>query len=114
MQAKQNPCGICYPRKIVGYGGGGGDHQQRAFENIKHELSAQPVMALYDPHSETVVSADASTYGLGAVLIQRQRDGNCRPVAYASRAMTNTEQMYAEIEKEALALTWLARDSVAT
>ena len=63
-------------------------------------------MALYDPHSETVVSADASAYGLGAVLIQCQWDGNCRPVAYASRAMTNTEQMYAQIDKEALALTW--------
>ena len=74
------------------------DHQQRAFEDIKHELSAQPVMALYDLHSETVVFANASAYGLGAVLIQRQRDGNtgnCRPVAYVSRAMTNTEQMYA-------------------
>ena len=29
-----------------------------------------------------------------------------RPVAYASRSMTDTETQYAQIEKEALALTW--------
>ena len=90
------------------------DSQKRAFEDIKHELSVQPVMVLYDPQSETVVSADASAYSLGAVLIQRQRDGNCRPVAYASRAMMNTEKMYAQIEKVALLSRVLVRDSVIT
>lgn len=29
-----------------------------------------------------------------------------KPVAYASRSMTNTERRYAQIEKEALAVTW--------
>ena len=57
-----------------------------------------PVLALYDPIRETVVSADASCYGLGAVLLQRQPDGIMKPVSYHSR--------YAQIEKEALAFTW--------
>ena len=54
----------------------------------------------------TTVTADASSYELGAVLTQKQSDGSWRPVAYASRALTNTEVRYAQIEKESLAATW--------
>jgi len=75
-------------------------------EALKHILSSDPVLALFDPNLDTVVSSDASFFGLGAVLLQKQSNGTRRPVAYASRTMTSTEQRYAQIEKEALALTW--------
>ena len=52
------------------------------------------------------MSADASAYGLGAVLCQKQPNGSSRLIAYVSIAMTECEQRYAQIEKEALALTW--------
>ena len=64
------------------------------------------MLALYDPHQETTISADASSYGLSAVLTQKQPDGDWRPIAYTSRALPSTEQKYAQIEKEALAVTW--------
>ena len=83
-----------------------GESQQRAFQEIKQELSSAPILALYDPNLDTVVSADASSFGLGAVLMQKQPDASWRPVVYASRSLTPTEQRYAQIEKEALALTW--------
>ena len=65
-----------------------------------------PLLSLFNPTRETVVSADASSYGLGAVLIQRQPDGGMTPISYNSRSISPTEQRYAQIEKEALALTW--------
>ena len=72
---------------------------------MKQELTKPSTLALYDPNADTKVSADASSHGLGAVLLQKF-DGIWKPVAYASRSMTETEKRYAQIEKEALATTW--------
>ena len=43
--------------------------------------------------------------GLGAVLLQLHH-GEWKPIAFASRSLSDTERRYAQIEKEALALTW--------
>ena len=69
------------------------------------------MLALYDLNKETKVAADASSYGLGGVVLQRQPDDTWRPVSFLSRAMTPTETRYAQIEKEALALTWACERS---
>ena len=82
-----------------------GHTQDQAFANIKSELSKPTILTLYDPAKETKITADASSYGLGAVIMQRQ-DSEWKPTAYASRSMNETEQRYAQIEKEALAITW--------
>ena len=82
-----------------------GPEQETAFTRVKEELSKPTVLALYQPGSETKIAADASSYGLGAVLLQRTAN-TWKPVAYASRALSETEKRYAQIEKEGLAVTW--------
>ena len=81
--------------------------QERSFGLIKQELIRPPVLALYNLTAETKISADTSSHGLGAVLLQRSTSSNVwKPIAFASRAMSETEKHYAQIEKEALATTW--------
>jgi len=83
-----------------------GPAQQEAFQQLKADMASEQVLALYDLEKETIVSSDASSFGLGAVLMQKQPSGEMRPVAYASRSMTETERRYAQIDKEVLAITW--------
>ena len=79
--------------------------QATAFKEVKRELTAAMTLTFYDPSADARVSADASAYGLGAVLLQKCKDG-WKLVAYALRSLSETEQRYAQIEKEALAITW--------
>ena len=48
-----------------------GETQQKAFEETKSVLSSTPVLSLYDQKRPTRVSADASSFGLGAVPMQQ-------------------------------------------
>ena len=80
--------------------------QDKSMEIIKSMLSSAPVLTHYNPELKTIISADASRQGLGAVLMQVQQDGQRGVVAYASRSLIDAEQRYAVIELEALASTW--------
>ena len=75
--------------------------QQKAFEEIKVLVTKSPVLEHYDVKLPIVLQTDASRYALGACLIQSDK-----PVAFGSRSMTTTEQNYAQIEKELLAITY--------
>ena len=60
--------------------------------------------------ADTKVSADASLFGLCAVILQRTDSKSpWKPVAYPSSTMTDIERHYAQIEKEAMALTWACK-----
>ena len=75
---------------------------------MKEEIVKPTVLALYNSTADTKISADASSFGLGAVLLQKEGKA-WRAVAFTSRAMTDTECFYAQIEKEALATTWACK-----
>ena len=92
-----------------------GTAQSSAFTRIKEELSTTTTLALYDPDALTKILADASSYGLGAVLLQRpQSESEWRPTAFASRSMTHTQRRYARIEMEPRATTWACRKFLGT
>ena len=76
------------------------DHEQEAsFERLKQMASSTPVLGYYDPSKPLTLSVDASSNGLGAVLLL---DGKL--LAYASRALTPTQERCAQIKHETLAI----------
>ena len=75
-------------------------------QRAKNSLTSDCVMAHYNPEAETELMVDASPVGLGAILMQS--DGHeTRPVAYASRTLTDVERRYSQTEREALAVVWV-------
>ena len=77
------------------------EQHKKSFTCLKKKLVSAKVLAYFDPSKISTLSVDASKDGLGAVLMQEGR-----PVAFASRAMTETECRYAQIEKETLAVVF--------
>lgn len=63
---------------------------ESAFEELKHLLTQD---------KELAIQCDASGQGLGTTLLQEGKS-----LAYASRALSDTETRYATIKKEILAI----------
>ncbi|XP_063366280.1 uncharacterized protein K02A2.6-like [Cydia amplana] len=82
-----------------------GCKQETAFETLKQAISKIPTLGYYDVTKKTIVIADASPVGLGAVLVQINNN-EPRIIAFGSRTLTDCERRYCQTEKEALALVW--------
>ena len=78
-----------------------GQVEEDTFTCLKTSISSAPVLKFFDPKEPVTLSVDASSKGVGAVLLQ-----NDRPVAYASKALTLSQENYAQIEKEMLAIVF--------
>ena len=73
-----------------------------------HETAFKAIVTLsyFDPALDTRIQVDASTKGLGAALVQIDERGREKIIAFASKALTPTEQRYANIEREMLAVVF--------
>jgi transposase InsO family protein len=81
-----------------------GDAQQEAFDKIKDLLVNKPILSVYDPAARTELHTDACSLGLGAILLQEQKNGKLLPVSYYSRKTTREESLYSSYELEGLAI----------
>ena len=81
-----------------------------AFQKLKELCSNTPVLAYPDYRQKFKLYTDASESGLGAVLTQIKEDNLERPVAYASRTLSKSEQNYDAHKLEFLALKWAITD----
>lgn len=82
------------------------DECNKSFCRVKKMLLSSEVLAHYDPVLPLVLTTDASSVGVGAVIAHQMPDGSERPIAYASRVLNEAEKAYSQIDKEALAIIY--------
>ena len=83
-----------------------GSAEKDAFNYLKNIAMKNTTLAHFSQRHETFLIVDAGPEGVGAILAQQQPDQSLRPVHFASKTLTKTEQSYSQIEKEALAVLW--------
>ncbi len=74
---------------------------EAAFQKIKDAIMIDTTLRYFDTNEPVTIQVDASQTGLGAALVQ---DG--KPVAFASKALTDIKKRYANIEREMLAVVF--------
>ncbi|GFR31845.1 retrovirus-related Pol polyprotein from transposon 17.6 [Trichonephila clavata] len=74
---------------------------ERDFELIKQAIMKSPCLKYIDKNKAVTVSVDASKNELRAVLLEEGQ-----PVAYGSVSLTQTQQRYAQIENELIAVIY--------
>ena len=78
----------------------------KAFLQSQELLTSDDVLIHFIPDYKLILACDASPYGVGAVLAHEMPDGSERPIAFASRTLSDTEKRYGQIEKEGLACVY--------
>ena len=63
-----------------------------AFTQLKNKITEIPCLAHYNSNLPNTITTDASTKGLGATLWQEQHNGKIKPIAFASRFLSDTEK----------------------
>ena len=69
------------------------------FQHVKDAVVSDTTLQYFDPLLPVTILVDASQVGLAVALLQ-----NNKPIAFASKALTNTKCCYANIEKKMLAI----------
>ena len=83
-----------------------GNEEETAFLEAKKLLKSNSLLVHYNPDKPLVLTCDASSYGLGAVLEQECENGMLKPISYASRTLSKSEKNYSQTEKEGLGVVW--------
>ena len=73
----------------------------RSVSEVKEIFGISSLVGHYDLKKPVRVAVDASSFGLGAMLSRLSEDGEEKVIAFASRTLSQSEQNYSVIERDA-------------
>ena len=82
---------------------------ETAFEEMKEALTSTPVLGFPNLKKEFILDTDASFDTIGAVLSQRDENGQEKVIAYGSHTMSSHEIGYCITRKELLAIYYFCQ-----
>ncbi len=82
------------------------DAQRQAFESLKHFLTHAAVLAFLDYKQLFTMRKDASTLGVGAVLMEAFESQPRHVIAYARRVLNSAESKYSVTHLDVLDVVW--------
>jgi len=84
------------------------DEQDSAFRVLKDRLTEPPVLTMFDPNAEvTELHTDASSLGLGAMLLQSKKTGGSLKLIYCiSKKTSDSESKYHSSKLELMCVVW--------
>jgi hypothetical protein len=77
---------------------------ENAFLTIKDAFTRRPVLSMPDVSSPFFVMSGASLTATGAVLMQKDSNGDLHPCAYLSKTLSSAERNYDNYDRELLAV----------
>ena len=86
------------------------DAAQLSLDTLKDKLAAAPILGTIDYSRKTVLCTDASGHGIGAKLVQHNKDGSEVVIAYYSRVLQPHEFNYDVTTRETLAVLSAVRN----
>ncbi|KAL1447741.1 hypothetical protein WDU94_005516 [Cyamophila willieti] len=75
------------------------DIHSKEFNELKQLICNAPILSYYDVRKPIVLTVDSSKDAVGACILQEGK-----PIAYASKSLTETQKQWAQIEKELFAI----------
>lgn len=80
-------------------------HEIECFNKMKQVLSSSDILIYPDFNKPFILTTDASNFAIGSVLSQGEL-GKDKPIHFASRTLSRTEEKYSAPEKEMLVIFW--------
>ena len=69
------------------------EEQNIDFKHLKKEITAQPRLPHYNSNKENIVTIDVCKAGLERALLQKQTNGDLKPIAFARRYRNDAEKI---------------------
>ena len=79
---------------------------QSAFDTLKEKFTTAPVLTMADVNKPFILETDASTWAIGATLMQKDSNRDLHPCGFLSHALTPTERNWQIYDRELYAIIY--------